>query len=66
MKAEQVDGSEDRAIVLKSPRGDMNFKGQGYLLGFVLPNMYFHITTAYNILRHNGLDVGKADFIGKM
>lgn len=60
----QIDGSEDRAIELKSPRGAMNFKGQQYLLHFVLPNVYFHITTTYNLLRHNGVEIGKMDFIG--
>jgi len=42
----------------------MNFKGMGYLLGFAMPNFYFHITTAYDILRHNGVDLGKRDFLG--
>lgn len=60
----QIDGSEERAVELKSPRGVMNFKGQQYLLHFVLPNVYFHITTAYNLLRHNGVEIGKMDFIG--
>ena len=64
IKPAQIDGSEDKAIVLKSPRGEMNFTGINYLLHFALPNVYFHITTAYNILRHNGVEVGKMDFIG--
>jgi len=64
-KAAQIDGSEDKAIQLKSPRGDLNFSGQQYLQGFVLPNLYFHCTTAYNILRHNGVELGKADFLGR-
>jgi hypothetical protein len=63
-KAGQVDGSEDRTVTIKIRGNEMNFKGQQYLLNFVLPNFYFHITTAYNILRHNGLDIGKPDFIG--
>lgn len=63
--AAQIDGSEDKAIQLKSPRGELNFTGQQYLLGFVLPNAYFHVTTAYNILRHNGVELGKQDFIGR-
>lgn len=62
--AAQIDGSEDKAVVLKSPRGEMNFKGLDYLLHFVHPNVYFHITTAYNILRHNGVEIGKMDFLG--
>jgi hypothetical protein len=64
-KAAQIDGTEDKAIVLNSPRGTMNFTGQQYLLNFVLPNLYFHATTAYNILRHNGVELGKQDFLGK-
>lgn len=62
--AAQVDGSEEREVVLKMRGSEMQFKGQPYLLGFVLPNFYFHVTTAYAILRHNGLDIGKADFLG--
>nr|AYM53758.1 hypothetical protein [Archangium gephyra] len=64
VSAAQVDGSEEREVVLKMRGTEMQFKGQPYLLGFVLPNFYFHVTTAYNILRHNGLDIGKADFLG--
>ena len=63
-KAEQIDGSEGRDITLPSPRGAMEFKGLDYLLGFVTPNLYFHCTTAYAILRHNGVELGKMDFIG--
>nr|AYM53810.1 hypothetical protein [Archangium sp.] len=63
--ATQVDGSEEREVVLKMRGQETKFKGQPYLLGFVLPNFYFHLTTAYNILRHNGLDIGKADFLGE-
>ncbi len=62
--AAQVDGSEERDVVLKLRGQEARFKGQPYLLTFVLPNFYFHLTTAYAILRHNGLDIGKADFIG--
>jgi hypothetical protein len=57
-------GSEDRAITLNMRNGDMHFNGLDYLRGFVLPNFYFHITTAYAILRHNGVELGKNDFIG--
>ncbi len=64
VKAAQVDGSEDREIVLKLRGKDVPFKGLQYLLGFAWPNFYFHATTAYNILRHNGVEVGKQDFIG--
>lgn len=65
LKAEQIDGSEQRDITLQMRTGAMVFKGQAYLLNFVLPNFYFHIATAYNILRHNGVELGKADFIGR-
>ena len=63
-KPEQIDGSEGRDITLPSPRGAMEFKGLDYLLGFVTPNLYFHCTTAYAILRHNGVELGKMDFVG--
>jgi hypothetical protein len=65
VSASQIDGTEDKAVTLKTPRGDLNFQGLGYVQGFVLPNVYFHCTTAYNILRHNGVEVGKMDFLGK-
>jgi hypothetical protein len=61
----QIDGSEDRQVVLKMRSGEVTFRGQDYLLGFVLPNVYFHTTTAYAILRGVGVVLGKADFIGK-
>lgn len=62
--AAQVDGSEERSVTLKMRTGELHFKGQDYLLHFALPNFYFHLTTAYAILRHNGVDVGKGDFLG--
>ena len=64
VKAAQVDGTEDREIVLKLQGTDVPFKGLQYLLGFAWPNFYFHATTAYDILRHNGVELGKRDFIG--
>jgi len=60
----QIDGSEQRAIVLKIRGNEVRFTGQAYLLHFVMPNVHFHITTAYNILRHNGVVLGKLDFLG--
>ncbi|QGZ64102.1 DUF1993 domain-containing protein [Paraburkholderia acidisoli] len=63
-KPEQIDGSETRTITLKMRSGPVEFTGQSYLLAFVLPNFYFHITTAYDILRHNGVDLGKLDYLG--
>jgi hypothetical protein len=64
LAADQIDGSEDRAITLKFPGGEMTFKGRDYLFGFVLPNLYFHASAAYAILRHNGVNIGKRDFLG--
>jgi hypothetical protein len=60
----QIDGSEDREVVLKMRSGELKFTGQRYLIGFVIPNVAFHCATAYDILRHNGVDVGKRDFLG--
>jgi hypothetical protein len=62
--AKQIDGTEEKKVVLKLRGQDTTFLGQAYLLNFVLPNLYFHITTTYAILRHNGVDIGKKDFIG--
>jgi uncharacterized protein len=64
-KPEQIDGSETRAITLKTRSGDLNFEGQAYLLHFVFPNLFFHCTTAYDILRVAGANIGKQDFTGK-
>jgi len=64
VKPGQVDGSEEKAIVLKGGSGELKFTGTDYLLGFVYPNFYFHVATAYNILRHNGIEIGKNDFLG--
>ena len=61
---DQIDGSEEREITLPIGGQSMAFKGQTYLLHFALPNFYFHLTTAYAILRHNGVVIGKRDFIG--
>ena len=60
----QIDGSEEREVVLKFRSGEVKFKGMQYLLGHALPNFYFHVTTAYDILRHNGVEIGKRDYIG--
>jgi hypothetical protein len=62
--AEQIDGSEEREIVLKLRSGELTFTGQDYLFGFALPNLYFHITTAYAILRDAGAELGKNDYLG--
>lgn len=63
IKPDQMEGSEKRTIALKVGPNDMSFPGEEYLLHFALPNFYFHCTTAYAILRHNGLDIGKRDFM---
>jgi uncharacterized protein len=63
--ASKGDGTEEKEVVLQMRSGERRFKGMQYLLGHAYPNFYFHVTTAYNILRHNGVEIGKADFIGK-
>ena len=63
-KPEQFEGAEKRAIEIKFPNATFNFTGKDYLLNFVTPNFYFHYTTAYAILRHNGVPIGKGDFLG--
>ena len=63
-KPSEIDGSEDRDINLTLGEHTMSFKGQPYLVHFVIPNFYFHCTTAYDILRHCGVELGKRDFIG--
>jgi len=65
-KPEQIDGSEDKTITLPMHDRTLTFKGMPYLLDYVLPNIYFHVTTAYGILRHNGVEIGKQDFLGKI
>lgn len=62
--ASEIDGSEERAISLKAGPTELHFKGADYLTSFVLPNFFFHITAAYAILRHNGVDLGKKDYLG--
>ncbi|NMF61136.1 DUF1993 domain-containing protein [Pseudanabaena yagii] len=61
---EQIDGSEEKVITLPVGKETMTFAGQDYLLFFILPNVYFHVTTAYDILRHCGVEIGKRDFLG--
>lgn len=62
--AEKFAGAEDRQITITTRRGELSFNGLGYLRDFVLPNLYFHVTTTYAILRHNGVELGKVDFLG--
>jgi uncharacterized protein len=63
--AAEIEGSEDKAISLRLGQGAMEFTGMQYLLHFAMPNFYFHVTTAYAILRHNGVPLGKGDFFGR-
>jgi uncharacterized protein len=62
-KPSQIDGSEDRDITITFGTNTRTFKGENYLVGFALPNFFFHTTTAYAILRHNGIELGKGDYM---
>ena len=62
----QVDGGEERIVRWKGGDTERAMPGQAYLTNWLLPNIFFHCTTAYAILRHNGVDLGKRDFLGKM
>ncbi len=62
--ADKIDGTEDKDIVVKRGEKETHYKGMQFLLGHAIPNFYFHITTAYSILRHNGVEIGKRDFLG--
>jgi len=64
IKPEQLNGAESREIVLQFPQTTLKFTGINYLTNFVLPNFFFHVTTAYALLRKNGVDLGKRDFLG--
>jgi uncharacterized protein len=66
IKASQLEGAETRSIELKGPIRTLNFTGLSYLNHFVLPNFYFHKSIAYAILRHNGVEVGKFDYLGEI
>ena len=63
--ASEIDGMEDRHISIKVGPRELSFSASQYLLGFAMPNFYFHITMAYAILRHNGVPLGKLDFFGQ-
>jgi len=64
-KPEQIDGTEDKDIVTKRGDKETHYKGMQFLLGHAIPNVYFHSTIAYAILRHNGVEIGKRDYLGK-
>ena len=61
----QIDGSEDRTVTWKTRSATKSMQGMPYLLNHVLPNLYFHITTTHGILRHNGVEIGKGDYLGR-
>ena len=65
VKPEQIDGSEDRTVTWKTQTATRTMQGMPYLLNHVTPNVYFHVTTAYAILRHCGIEIGKQDFLGR-
>ena len=60
----QIDGTEDKEIIVKRGDKETHYKGMQFLLGHATPNFYFHVATTYNILRHNGVEIGKRDFLG--
>lgn len=62
-KPEQIDGSEAREVSVKIPNAELKFSGVDYMNQWALPNFYFHVTAAYAILRHNGVELGKRDFL---
>jgi len=65
VKSEQIDGTEEKTITLPMRDQTLTFTGMPFLMYFVTPNVYFHVTTAYDILRHCGVEIGKIDFLGK-
>ena len=66
IKPDQLAGAESRSVELKFPSRTMTFTGLSYVGGFVLPNFYFHSTMTYALLRHNGVELGKSDFLGQI
>ena len=60
----QCAGAEDKTITLKFPQGEMSFSGKDFVTQFALPNFFFHVTTAYDLLRHKGIQIGKMDYLG--
>ncbi len=60
----QIDGTEDKEIVTRRGEKETRYTGMQFLLGHAIPNIHFHVTTAYNILRHNGVEIGKRDYLG--
>ncbi len=64
IKPAQVDGTEAKEIKFSIKEWHFEFVGEQYLLTWIIPNFYFHVTTTYNLLRHNGVEIGKADYLG--
>lgn len=64
LKPAQVDGTEAKEIKFSIKEWNFEFVGEQYLLTWIIPNFYFHVTTAYDILRHNGVEIGKTDYLG--
>jgi hypothetical protein len=64
IRPEQLQGAETREIVLQFPQSALKFTGVSYLTNFALPNFFFHVTTAYALMRKNGVELGKRDFLG--
>jgi len=62
--AGKIDGADEREVTIRQRGQDVKLTGLQYLLAVAQPNFYFHVTTAYNILRHNGVELGKRDFLG--
>ena len=60
----QIDGTEEKEIVIKRGEKETRYNGMQFLLGHAVPNFYFHVATTYNILRHNGVEIGKRDYLG--
>ncbi len=66
IKPAQLDGAEDNVVTWATRTSTRSMKAMPYLLGHLLPNVFFHVTTVYAILRHNGVEIGKQDFLGKL
>ena len=65
-KPEQLEGSDERTITIQTPRQTFSFPGLIFLRHWAIPNFFFHVTTAYNLLRSNGVELGKADYLGRV
>ena len=66
VQADAIDGTEAKDITVPRRDGNITMKGEAYLKNYVLPNFFFHVTTAYALLRHNGVELGKGDYLGSL